>query len=100
MRITNLLRALLELLDEPRKVFVICTVLLVVGLVFDGSLFRLYGFYVQEDRLHAQIEATENELVSLKNQLTQARDPKFIDRLARERFTMVAEDELIFLFDE
>ena len=100
MIVSDLVRSSFQFLDQPKKVLMTCTIVLVVGLIFDGTLFHLYGFYQQEDRLKAQIQAVQNETMTIQQQLEKTKDPQFVERLARDRFDMVADDELIFVFDE
>lgn len=100
MWFSRVLGVLVEFLDHPRKVFAFCLASLVFSALFDGTVYRLYGFYMQEDRLRAQIAATELDLERVQLQVEQSRKPEYLERLARERFSMVGEDELMFLFDE
>ena len=100
MRLSLLFRVIADLFNQPKTVFLICTSVLGISFVMDGSLYRLYGFYMQEDSLRTQIAATENELESLQKKVAEAHGPQFLERLAREKFNMVGEDELIFVFDE
>ncbi len=100
MRLSFLFDITAEVFNKPKSVFLFCAILMCVGFIVDGTLYRLYGFYAQEDLLRTKIHTTELEIIELRQKVLEARNPQFLERLARERFNMVGDDELIFVFDE
>lgn len=69
-------------------------------LVFDGSLWRLYTLHHQQQSLVKERIEAEIETERLQFQIQRARDPKFLEQQAREKFDWVEEDELVFLFPD
>lgn len=91
-------RALNEFLQHPPRVLWLCGVLLVLNLVLDGSLFSLWRLNIDLAQIQneTQIQSTRSE--DLKLQLKRARDPAFLEKEARDRFDLVSEGDLVFVF--
>ncbi len=98
--LTGFFRGLYELLQTPQKVIWICLGLLVLNLVFDGSLFRLYSLYRDQNQIQQQTVVVQQRNQELKARLNKARDPAFLEREARDRFDLVGEGDLVFVFSE
>lgn len=93
-------RGLNNLLQAPQKVIWICLGLLLLNLVLDGSIFRLIDLYRDDAVIHKKIAALEKQTAELKGRLKRARDPAFLEREARDRFDLVSEGDLVFVFSE
>lgn len=93
-------RGLNHLLQAPLKVVWICLGLVILNLVIDGSLFRLYSLHRDFDRLEDNRQTLEQQNHKLKMQLQKAKDPAFLEREARDRFDLVSEGDLVFVFSE
>lgn len=52
------------------------------------------------DRITAEIEQTHENIASLNLQLTQAKDPAYIERQARDRLDLAGEHDLVFVFSD
>lgn len=78
----------------------ICAGLVVLNLVVDGSLFHLWTLYRDHRRIQHDIQVLELKNQSLKKQLKRAKDPAFLEREARDRFDLVSEGDLVFVFSE
>lgn len=78
----------------------ICLAFVVLNAVIDGSLFRLYGLYQEHDRVAASIADIEKKNTELQARLRRAKDPAFLEREARDRFDLVSEGDLVFVFSE
>jgi cell division protein FtsB len=87
-------------LDQPSKAFVLCLIFLVLSFVFDGILWRLWGLSRDQARLQSQSIELRSEIVSLHKQLRQAKDPSFIERQARDKLDLAAENDLVFVFPD
>jgi hypothetical protein len=72
-----------SILNQPLKVFFICTVVLFASLLVNGALWRVWG-------LHRDISV----IVHIK----QAKDPVYIERLAKDKLDLVNRDDLVFVF--
>lgn len=92
--------ALRKLLDHPSRVFLLSLLFLAGSILFNGTLWRLWGLHRDEERIHTEIEATRGEISRLNRQLRQAKDPAFIERQARDRLDLVGEKDLVFVFPD
>jgi len=74
--------------------------LIVLNLVMDGSLFRLWSLHRDHENFQTNIAALEQQNSKLNIQLAKAHDPAFLEREARDRFDLVSEGDLVFVFSE
>lgn len=88
------------ILYRPLKVFWICLSFAAVSLLFNGGFINLYRLHRDQETLHSQILSTKNHVVQLESQLKMAKDPVFIQRQALDRYDMVDENDLVFVFPE
>ncbi len=96
----GLFRGLNNLLNAPQKVVWVCLGLVVLNLVLDGSLVRLWSLRRDYDSLQSNIQSLNNQNQKLKSQLIKAKDPVFLEREARDRFDLVSEGDLVFVFSD
>lgn len=71
-----------------------------LNLVMDGSLFRLWGMHRDFENIKQNIHQLEQQNQKLTVQLAKAKDPAFLEREARDRFDLVSEGDLVFVFSE
>lgn len=69
-------------------------------MVIDGSVFRLMSLYREDAKIQAGIQSVQNQNQDIRDRLHKARDPAFIERVARDRFDLVSEGDLVFVFSE
>jgi len=93
-------RGLNQLLQAPQKVIWICLGLITLNLVLDGSLFRLWSLHRDHTSIREKIEILKSKNQELKVRLKKAKDPAFLEREARDRFDLVSEGDLVFVFSE
>jgi hypothetical protein len=98
MLIKKFTRRLRDFLDRPRKVFVICSVVVLCTLLLNGTFIRLWSLHVDADRKLKDIAKTHIEVQKYKAQLEQAKDPSYIERLAKDKFDLAGENDLVFVF--
>jgi len=89
-----------NLLQAPQKVIWICLGLVVLNLIIDGSLFRLWSLHRDYQTIQGNILSLDQQNAKLKMQLAKAKDPAFLEREARDRFDLVSEGDLVFVFSE
>lgn len=87
-----------KFLNHPSRVAISCLVFLVVYLILNGTVFRLWSLNRDFDRLTADIQKIQGETVRLQAQLKEAKDPSFIEKQARDRLDLVSENDLVFVF--
>lgn len=74
--------------------------MIVVSLVFEGTLLRLWKLrneYIQHVEEIAKLEVKNREVLF---KIQQASDPEFLRAFATEKLDLAREDELIFIFNE
>src|SRR5688500_2914754 len=85
-------------LQNSGKVLLLCAFLLMVGLILDSSLFRLWRLNRDSQDLSARIENLKKEKIDLEIKIKKADDPHFIELQAREKFDLAQEGDLVFVF--
>jgi len=89
-----------ELLNSPKMILIICLIFAVSGTLLDGTLYRIWELKSEESKIEARLIDTKTSLMRLKKQIKMANDPIFIEREAKDRFDLVQEDDLIFVFSD
>ena len=89
-----------QLLQTPQKVIWICLGLVTLNVVLDGSLFRLWSLHRDHLSIQQNIASLETQNQDLKKRLQRAKDPAFLEREARDRFDLVSEGDLVFIFSD
>ena len=87
-------------LHQPALVFAACLILVSFGLVLDGSLLRLWALHRDSQEMTEKLLQIEASSASLKRQIARAQDPQYIEQQARERFDLVGEKDLVFVFSD
>jgi cell division protein FtsB len=87
-------------LQNPLQVFWVCLILVFVNSVLDGSLLRLWSLHRDSAQLQSQVLALKSENMKMKSMVKAASDPAFIEREARNRFDLVEQGDLVFVFTE
>lgn len=93
-------RGLNHLLQAPQKVIWICLGLVILNLVLDGSIFRLVSLHQDSHKIGKDIALMEKKTAEMKVRLKRASDPAFLEKEARDRFDLVSEGDLVFVFSE
>ena len=89
-----------ELLQHPPRVLWLCGLLIILNLVVDGSLFRLWGLRRDYTQMQSSITQLRTRSDDLKFKLQKAKDPSFLEKEARDRFDLVSEGDLVFVFTD
>ena len=93
-------RGVHRFLHAPQKVIWICLTVLSVSLLLDGSLVRLWALHRDFRHLESDVSKLETQNQELRRKLVGAKDPTFLEREARDRFDLVSEGDLVFVFTE
>ena len=93
-------RTLNDLLQAPQKVIWICLGLITLNVVLDGSLIRLWSLHRDQISIEKNIQIMQSKNQELQKRLKKAKDPAFLEREARDRFDLVSEGDLVFVFSE
>ena len=70
------------------------------NLILDGCLYRYYVLSNDLKETRIKIERVRSENQNLQAKLDAMKDPRHLERVARDRFDLVKKDELIFVFSE
>lgn len=87
-------------LQSPQRVFITCLLVATGGMLINGSFLTLWSMHRDRQLLTDQIRKTQQQIASLDQQLHQAKDPSFIEKQALDRFDLVGENDLVFMFSE
>ena len=98
--LVGLFSGISRFLQNPQQVIWICLGFVLLNVVLDGSLFRLYRLYHEHDKIQGKIQKLEKMNLDLKARLLRTKDPAFLEREARDRFDLVSEGDLVFVFSE
>ena len=88
-------------LDRPSWLLVVCFTVVFVHLIFDNTLLRMFHLYNGQKILENRIAN-----IQMKNSLIEERlkrlhsDSRFLEREVRDRFNLVGEEDIIFIFSD
>lgn len=86
------------ILNRPVLVMMGCLVFALVNLLFRGSFMNLVKLHGDRDILLRNLTEIDNQIKDLHFKIQQAKDPVFVERQAKDKLDMAAEDELVFVF--
>lgn len=98
MGISRFFHWIQEQLNHPLRVFWFCAILAFINLFVDGSLLRLWNLHQDFQEIQTKTEDLEVRSQEMDEKLRRASDPLFIEREARDRFDLVGEGDLVFVF--
>lgn len=82
----------------PGRVFFICVGFLLLTLVGQGSLWRLWNLHNEYARIQQEILLAQEKTKKLDLEIQKIKDPSYLERQARERLDLVSENDLVFIF--
>ena len=95
------LTALLNWLNHYKYLIVIVVGVLIVGFFDDNSLLRRVKLQLQISKIEDEIDAFNKKNEAEKKELNELkRNPKAIEKIAREQYFMKADDEDIFVLSD
>ena len=98
MGISRFFHWIQEQLNHPLRVFWFCAFLAFVNLFVDGSLMRLWNLHQDFQEIESRTSDLQVRSQEMEEKLRRASDPLFIEREARDRFDLVGEGDLVFVF--
>ena len=87
-----------ESLNSPGRILGFCFGFFILTLSLNGVPLRLWGLYRDMDRYNEEIIKAELAIKELSVKLSQASDPLYIEKQARDRLDLAGENDLIFVF--
>ena len=87
-------------LNRPLWVLSACAFLVVLHLSLDGTFIRIWHLKTSQKILEKQIESLhiKNTLIEERIQKLKQSDSRILESEARERFNLVGEKDIIFIF--
>lgn len=89
-----------NLLNKPVKVFFVSLFVFVISIFFNGAIWRVWGLRHDSATIQTKIIASKAQSKLLDMQIKQAKDPSFIEHLAKDKLDMVGEHDLVFVFSD
>jgi cell division protein FtsB len=89
-----------DLFHRPMRVLWICIGLALIGVVLDGTAFRLWSLKRDHRVLIERIASERARSKQLGFRIQTAQQPEFIEKAARDQFDLVKEGDLIFIFSD
>lgn len=89
-----------QLMHRPIQVFWICFAIGLIGVVLDGTAFRLWSLKRDHRLLADRINEAKIRSKQLDFRIQKSLQPGFIEKAARDQFDLVKEGDLIFIFSE
>lgn len=87
-----------DLIHRPAQVFWICAFLAGIGVVLDGTAFRLWSLHRDHRVISSRISEGKARSRQLDFRIQRAAEPAFIEKAVRDQFDLVKKDDLIFIF--
>lgn len=88
----------IQLLNQPLKVFWICSAVCFASVILDGSFIRLWSLHREASALEEKISAAKGNADQLALKIKEAQQPAYIERQARDQLDLVKEGDLVFVF--
>jgi len=87
-------------LNQPERVFVICTFVLIISLFLNGTIWKIWGLYRDRSTITEQIQQAHMSVLNIDKLMVRAKDPSYIERQALDKMDLVSENDIIFVFSE
>ena len=89
-----------QVLNRPLWVLIICIVLILSNVMFDGTFSRLMNLVRSQKALKHRIEDLERKNTLVEERLKKLSDSEFLEKEAKDRFNLVGEEDIVFIFSD
>jgi len=89
-----------SVLDRPLWLLLICFSMICFYLILDGTLVRLLHLYKSREILKTQINDIKHKNSVVEERLKKLSDSQFLEQEVRDRFNLVEEEDIVFIFSE
>lgn len=89
-----------HLIHRPAQVFWICALLAGIGVVLDGTAFRLWSLHRDHRTFAQRLEEGSARSRQLDYRIQRAAQPAYIEKAVRDQFDLVKKGDLIFIFSD
>ena len=84
--------------SRPLWVFIACLLFISIHIGFDGTLLRIWHLYGRHKELHKHIIDMQQKNAIVEEKLKKLSNTKFLIKEARDRFNLVGEGDIVFIF--
>ena len=99
-RMQSCARFFIEHFHQPIRVFWFCLLLALGGLIFDGTIYRMWSLRRDARLIENKISLAKLKSKQLAYRLRRAQQPEYIEKAATDQFDLVKEGDLIFIFSD
>ena len=96
--LVRIVDAINAFIHNPKKVFSVCLTLVFLTLLLDGTLLKTWALSLDIKKVQNNLNKVDQEIESIERQIHQANEPAYIEREARDRFDLVEDNDLVFVF--
>lgn len=87
-------------LYKPYFIFLLCLLFLLINLILDSTLLRVFRLNQDLRIVKNRIEYIKEKNLDIENKIKRASDPNFVEEEVRQRLDYAGERDLIFIFPE
>ncbi len=87
-----------KLLMSPQIVLIVCSIWMIFHLIVDGTAVKIWKLSQKEAYLTHKIDHLKEKSLNISLEIQKNYMPTHLERIAREHFDMVEDQDLIFLF--
>ena len=91
---------IVKALYKPSFAVLLCFLFLLINLVLDGTLFRVFRLNRDLRVIQNRIEHIEKKNLDIEDKIKKVSDPEFVEKEVRQRLDYTNEGDLIFIFPE
>ena len=89
-----------KLLMSPHIILVLCLIWVILHLIVDGTAIKIWKLAQKEADLTENIALLEQKTQDISIEIKKNYMPEYLERLARERFDLVQDQDLVFVFPQ
>lgn len=89
-----------EFLKRPFWLFIACSVIVCMHLILDGAFLRMWHLYNSRKVLERRISDIQTKNALVEERLNKLSNSRFLEREVRDRFNLVGEEDIIFIFSD
>ena len=89
-----------QILNRPAWVLIICIILILSNVIFDGTFSRLMNLVRSQKALENRINDIEQKNFLVEERLKKLSDSEFLEKEAKDRFNLIGEEDIVFIFSD
>ncbi len=89
-----------KLLERPGLVFGICCVTVIMSLAVDSSLIKMWKLNKDKNLIKTKIAKIISSTEEMRKEMKKSKDPDYLAQLAVDRYDLIKNGDLVFVFTE